>query len=684
MSVSKPTKRKRPAAGTVTATSELVLESRPRPFRAPIYIGGASVVVLLTLVAIVAVRELAVIEPMLAAEGANAARTVVYELPSGGELHVPIEPRTDVLRFVIHAFGKSDMALTPHAAKLVLELRGARGARTEEVNADLPGLRSRVTPETAEVGVGDPIPVELDVHEIGVGELVVKLAEIAGADGVLVRAYRREQLSESEATLRDTLLDRPKKDELARSAWELGWDDLTPAERAALLRARWRKVGALRGSSTDLRSMTVALLPQSPRNAAPEREEMLGRVALRGDERIAMILRPATRGRLVSDEATTLTAASRDVNGATQESSAAGQIEVGPFADVRSVELGAARDVVVEVRTSNASQTEWLGWTNTWRATSTRPIIVDSSDGDRVVRVSLRMPMARQEAKAASLAVVVELTGGPLDKPTITKFTAERPRSRVDRYGDFDSSEAPSDWAAFFLALPRGSIARIAPTGGAALDVGLSELDESLPPLPMPTRPFDAPPSMVVAETEDAVSVFVPRAPSNAHQFDASARRVVRTARWFAPAPPPPKAPVAIAHAKHTNVDRVQRAARSFDGITLPFAIDADTRRPLFVPIVAAFDAPTTVTVRVETDPAPNRRAPALYERWTLPRTMEVGPREMRATFVIGDDVPPRGKQIIHIVAAAPPAPGRHQLVLLPWMSTRAVGPRWLGGAFEE
>ena len=45
--------------------------------------------------AVAAVRYLSVVEPMLAAEGANAVRAVVYALPTGGELHVPIEPRTD-------------------------------------------------------------------------------------------------------------------------------------------------------------------------------------------------------------------------------------------------------------------------------------------------------------------------------------------------------------------------------------------------------------------------------------------------------------------------------------------------------------------------------------------------------------------------------------------------------------
>ena len=99
--------------------------------------------------------------------------------------------------------------------------------------------------------------------------------------------------------------------------------------------------------------------------------------------------------------------------------------------------------------------------------------------------------------------------------------------------------------------------------------------------------------------------------------------------------------------------------------------------------MTAEFDSPTKITVRAEREPAYKMKA-GVYSRWTLPRTMEVGPKEMRATFVIGDDVPVGGKLRLRIVADSRPAKGAHQLVLLPWASNRAVGPRWLQGAFEE
>jgi hypothetical protein len=675
--------RRRPQM-TVTGTSELVLEPQIRRFAARLYIGAAIAVALLALASLVAVRELAVIEPMLAAEGAHAARALVYELPVGAELHVPIEPQTDVLRFVIHAYGKSDLDLTPHPAKLVLDLHGARASRTEELRADLPGLRSRVTPENPTIGVGDPMSIDVDVHDIGVGELIVKLAEISRAEGLFVRAYRREQLSEAEATIREAALDRTKKNDLARWSWELGWDELTPAERVALLRARWKRIGALRGASKDLRSTTIAIAPRPPREPPPVREEMLGRLAVRGDERIAMLVHGGVKVRFVSDEATTLKATWRDAVGVEQGKTAGGQIELGPFDDVRSVEVSAMRDVSIEVRTSNADEVEWLGWTNVWRAGTGRPVVVESPEADRVVRVSLRKPMTRQDSRMAHLAASVELSGGGLPAPIFQAFSADRPRSRVDRYQDFDAPEAPSERAFFFLSLPRGSVAKISSADGTPLDVSLSELDETVPPLPMPVRAPDTAPPVIIAETEDTVSAFAPRRPSNAKAFEPLAHKVVRTARWFAPAPPPPPPnTIALAHFKHPDVDRIERGARSYDGITKPFELDGDTRRPLFVPIVAAFDAPMKVTVRVERDTA-TRGKPALFNRWTLPRTMEVGTKDMRATYVIGDDIPSGGKLRLRFTAPAPPARGAHQLVSLPWLSQRAVGPRWLVGAFEE
>lgn len=677
----RPRLEKRPAL-TVTGTAELVLAPQIRKFRGRLYLGATLTVLALGLVAFAAVKYLSVVEPMLAAEGANAQRAIVYEMPAGAEIRIPIEPRTDLLRFVIHAYGKEDMALTPHTAKLQLELKGDKKSRREEIKAELPGLRSRVTPEKATTGVGDPMPFEVDVHDVGVGTLTVKLVEIAGADGLFVRAYRREQLSEAETALRETALDREKKNELAQWAWELGWDELTAPERTTLLQARWRRLGALRGASADLRSTTIAIAPPPVRESPPSREELLGRVALRGDERIAMIVHPAVKVHFLSDEATVLTATSRDIENKTEVRSSPGSVEVGPYEGVRSIELTAARDVLLEVRSANAAETEWVGWSNVYRVGKDRPVVIDSPDMDRVVRVSVRKAMPRNDPGIAKMGVAIDMWGvGP---NIVSRWNAEKPRSRVDRYEDYDSIEAPSERAYFYVALPKGEHAKINSADNTPLDISLAELDTTFPPMPMPVRPPDSPAPLIIAEVEDAKTPWVPRRPSNISSFDEASRKVVRTAHWFAPAPPPPPPnTVPLAHAKHTDVDKTQRGEKLYDGITKPFEIDDDPRRPLFVPITADFGSPTRISVRVERDPA-YKTKPGVYSRWTLPRTMEVGPKEMRATFVIGDDVPQGGKLRLRITAESKPGKGEHQLVLLPWASTRAVGPRWLQGAFEE
>lgn len=681
----KSSRKQRAPALTVTGTAELVLAPRVRRFAARAYVGAAGVVLVLVLIAIGAVHYLSVVEPMLAAEGTNAARAIAYELPVGRELHVPIEPHTDLLRFIVHAYGKSDMPLTPHPARLELAINGANKQRTEDVRAEVPGLRSRVTPESPATGVGDPIAFEVDVHDAGVGEVIVKLADIQNASGLLVRAYRREQLSDAEVALRNTALDRTKKDELARWTWELGWDELGPAERLALLQARWRRVGALRGASTDLRSTTIAVAPPPPHESPPVREELLGRVALRGDERVALVLRPHTEVRFISDEATVLTAIDRTLTDSGQHS-ASGSLSVGPFDNERSVELGADRDVLLEVRTSNADGVEWLGYASVWRTSTTRPVVVASPDQDRVVRVSVRKPMRRDAKDNAKMAASIEITGaGP---QIVSKWTGEKPRSRVDRYEDFDAPEAPSERAAFFVALPKGSKARIFSSDGSPLDISLAELDPDAPPMALTKRPPDTPPPLIVAETEDTKSSWIPRRPSNAGLFeDENAHRVVRTAHWYAPAPPPPAANTApLGHAKHTDSEKLEIGGRDFDGVAKTFDLDTDARRPLYLPIYAEADVATKLSVFIE-QPKPKFVA-GVFQRWTLGRTIEVTKDVSRSTFIIGDDVPPPtggGKLRLHVIAD--PATNSH--VSLPWqiISTRqstAAAPRWLSGGFEE
>ena len=672
----------------VTQTTELVIEPQIRRFPVHRYRGAALGVLVLVLASILAVGEIARMEPVLAAQGANAARAVLYELPVGGELRVPIEPDTDVIRFVVHAYRRGELLLSPRAARLVVSAKGDKGARTETLDLAAPGLGARVTSEDSGLSVGDPSPFEIDVHDIGVGELTLNVDRVDEADGLLVRAYRREQLSSAEAALRDTVLARPRKEELARWAWELGWDELMPFERAAILRTRWRKLGAS-SPAGELRSVSVAISPPSPRELAPRHEELVGRVALRGDERVALVLHPGARLRIAADESTQLHLAVRDANGESSEWRTNAYAEIGPFPGPRSVEAGVDREVLIEVRAPSADDVEWLGWNDVYRATAQTPVVVQSPDASRVLRVTVRRPMDRTDAALARLDARVDVSG-PSTKSTSQTFRSTAPRSRVDRYEDFDPPEAPSEPAAFYVTLRQGMTARIAPLEGA-LDMAIAELDETIPAIPLPTRLADAPPLVLLPKTErpeDAPRGFVPRRPSNAAAFEPAAHKVVRTARWFAPAPTPPA--VALGHVKHGTGARGVYDAEPFEALGESLELDSDNRRPLYLPLTAVSDTTTSLTIQLEQD-ANRLSRPGLHARWTAARTVDVKAGEpTRTTFVIGDDIPP-GRLRVRITPAYELGPsdgsdGRTPRVFvhLPWAAKRPFGPRWIAGAFEE
>ena len=120
--------------------------------------------------------------------------------------------------------------------------------------------------------------LEADAREAARDVVTVELASIESADGLLVRAYSREQLSAAEAAYRDTALDRRRKDELAQAAWEIGWDELTRPEREALLGVRWHRLGKLRNGDRDLRSVAVAVSPTGAKDKAPAPDVLLGRL----------------------------------------------------------------------------------------------------------------------------------------------------------------------------------------------------------------------------------------------------------------------------------------------------------------------------------------------------------------------------------------------------------------------
>jgi hypothetical protein len=692
--------KKRDDDRTVTRTSELVLEPRIRTFTGRRYLGGALGIFVLLVAGLFAVAKLASIEQLLSAEGANATRAIVYEMPSASELHVPLDPRNDVLRFVLHAYKRSgQLELTPRKAVVRVHAKGDRGERNEEIQVMAPGLRTRVTAEEPELAIGDPVTLDVNVSGIGKGELVVELASIDGADGLLVRAYSREQITPDEAALRETTLDRKRKEELALSTWEIGWDELTRPERAALLGARWRRLGKLRSGDRDLRSIAVAFSPPPTLDKPAKTDVLLGRMALRGDERIALLLHKGMPLKAVSDPSALLRATIRTENGEPKNVEGRGALDI-PAADVEpfSVEVSADRDSFVDVRAPSSEAVEWLGYVTAFRTTPTKPVVVQSPESARVLRVTIRKPLDRRDTSVAKLGARVAVSARLLAKPLSQVFHAERTRTPFDRYEAVDPLEAPTEKAVFFVAVPRGGTAAVASVEGA-LDVSIAELDETKPPAPLLTRPDpgELPKTQLVGES--LTDPFVARRPSNAADFDAESTKVLRIARHLIPReiPPPPKpgAPpgltdVALAHAKHNDLDLVIRNAKPFEGIARPFELEDDTQRPLLLPIVAVGTRPGVLQIELVRG-ARSKPPAGLYEHWTLARTMAIGTADVHAAFPIGDDVP-RGRHSLVIrdpkavqpslpdAANATPLAAR---VHLPWAITNR-GPRWIAGWFEE
>jgi hypothetical protein len=668
-----------PPKESVTGTSELTIEPQVRHFAGRRYFAAIAAILLLSALAYFAVQRLSSLDEALSSEGAHVSRVVAYDLPTTRHLYAPIEPRTDVVRFVVDAYC-IDRELTPvlHRAKLHIVAMGAKGQASEDLVVDVPGERTRVTPGDETLSAGDPIAFDVDVHDKGVGAIIVTLEGIEQADGLLVRIYRREQLSSAEVMARDTRLDRGRKDHLARWTWELGWDELAASEQDAVLATRWRRVGALRGKGDELRTVPLALAVRPPAARPAPREPLLGRVALRGDERLSVLLHNNATLHATSDSAATLHALVRGPSGIIREVQAHGSVSItGTTGDAESVEFSSDRDALVDVRSPEPDDVDWYGLVHAWRATHARPVVIESPDIDRVIRVTVRSPLDRRDNVPVNLGVLVEVTGESVSTSQV--FSAQRSRSRFDRYEALDPLDAPSEHAVFFVGIPRGGVATLTPQDDIPLDMSLGELDQRATLDPLATRGAEDPPPRSKLIGESTWPGFVSRPPSNSSAFEPNEHRVLRIPhRWTsfdARTSVPP-----LAHARATGIAH-EKDGRTFRDIAGPFLLPLNGSRPLYLPIVIATDKAATFDVRLE-DLSARKSPQGLFERITLPRAMTAPRGETRATFVIGDDIPP-GTYRLRIAPrdASPPS----ALVHLPWVIEHTSrGPRWLAGQFEE
>jgi len=222
-----------------------------------------------------AIREVSRTEQSLARDGAAGARVVTSVLEPGLRLRVPVEPNTDVVRLVVHAFGDRSPDPEVHTARLSFHARGSLGSRDESVEVPAPGTSRRAVAEDASVVVYDPMAVNLDVHGIGSGELVMTLESLRGARGLLVRSYRREAVPVLDAIRRRTSLGESKRERLARRAGEADWVDLSTTDRSTLLGARWRRLAPLPDSqqATTWKTISLRAAPPDEASSAPHAPE---------------------------------------------------------------------------------------------------------------------------------------------------------------------------------------------------------------------------------------------------------------------------------------------------------------------------------------------------------------------------------------------------------------------------
>ncbi len=677
---------------------------------------------------VLAVREIGHVERVLAAEGERVQRVVVYELPVDGELHARTGPGTDVVRLVLHAVHRHGaLEARPHVAHLHLRALGQRGALREDLTLALPGSSARVTPEDRDVAIGDPLSVNVDLHGVGVGELVVSLAGIEGADAVAVRIYRRDVLTDDAIARRlDELAgatgvaraadadDGPRRHVTAHVG-EIDLLDARPDEQRALLAARWRKLAATRGLGAPLRTLAIALTreadgdepakvsPQSLAAAAspaapaapgarPPADERADEVVdLLGDEGASWMVHGPCSLRLdARDEPQAeLRARVRDAEGDVRSVTGVGELRVAiEEGRLASVELGRGSPGLVGLVATGDGAVEPSAHVVAWRTTAARPVLVDAGTSDLTLRIAARRPVARTSAGEVELSL--EATIEPTDAaargggraPIHTTLRATRQRARFARYEGPRPLEAPTESAVFHVLVPAGARVRLAATDGA-LDVSLAELDPSAPPRPTATFPVERGWKATV-ETGGEAAGYAPRRPTNADAFPADARLVLHLPRRLVELPTPPT---------HAPTWRVRRppsattrtiAGRVFEPETVAYELElGGDGEPLVLPL--RLFASTSLTLVARIDGAMPLRIPVGFvERVTTARALPVE-GEVRGVVVLGDDLAPG----IHTLTFET-APGEHAWIHLPWApKARLPGappraPHWIDGDLDD
>jgi hypothetical protein len=641
---------------------------------------------------VLAVREVAQVEKALAAEGERVQRVVVYELPVDAELHARIGPGTDVIRLVFHALRwRGPLDPQRHVARVRLRAHGLRGELREDVALALPGTAERVAPEDRELSLGDPVSINVDLHGVGAGELLVTLVGLDGADAVAVRMYRRDVLVGDALGQRLDRVDDASRRHVALHVGEIDFVDAEPDEQRALLAERWRKLSATRGAGAPLRTLAIALAraseadgPAEPRSVPPPDEV----VELVGAERASWLVHGPCTVRLsaVDQPQAELHVLVRDAAGGVRSVSGAGELSValedGRLASLEALGSGPGR---VALRAHGDGAVEPAAHAVAWRTTPARPLVVDAGTSDLVLRVSARRPVARASVGDFTIALDASIEDGDglAARRAGTTLRATRPRATFDRYEGPSPAEAPTESAIFHVLVPAGARVRLTPREGE-LDLAIAELDPAAPPRPTPTSPVERGWKPTVESGGASAAGYAPRRPSNADAFAPEARIVVHLPRRLVELPIPPiGAPTWRVRRPESAVVRLL-GGRVFEPETALYEIEVPSGgEPLVLPV--RLFAETSMTVVASLDGrSPQRLTTGFPESVTTARAFPVD-GEVRGVIVIGDDLAP-GPHTLRFVTA----PGEHAWIHLPWTAKPRLpgapprAPRWIEGDLDD
>ncbi len=640
------------------------------------------------------VRAVGRSERALATEGAQSARVVVYELAKKGLVRLPIEPGTDVVRLVFHALSVKD-PLSPqtHLARFQVTARGQLGERHDQLLVALPGSTDRVAPEDVGISAGDPVAANVDVHGLGSGELLLQLDDVQMSDGVLLRAYRRDELGNGDLLRRGAKVDDKRGEHLAKRAGEVDWIDIDDSEQTAILGARWRKVTATATNGSDLPVRALALAPLAPGAVSEVDERTTSILELRAGEKSAVVAhgKASVRGKAESDPLARLDATVRYEDGNVTTVSGRGEVVINvPEGETVGIEFEASAPTTVAVSATDPARLEPAERTTVYRTSAKQPAILRASSEPLVLRISARRPLRRDDTVSGVGAQLVSMAldarvEAPGSGTQLFRLRADRARSAFDRYDVRRSEEIPSDTAYFFLLVPPNGTATLTPADGA-LDLAFSELDPLAPPRVTDSGPPGAAPPSVRHIGTSGWPGFAARRPTNAASFPAELRHGVRIAPRFVP-----RLTVTPVDGTTFHVVRPRGMAertvdeRTFEPSTVRFEIDVVPGENITLPLRFISSAATTITARVD-DGAPERKSLGICEYITSTRDIAVpaGETETRAALVLGDDLR-AGK---HVISFSVP-PGVEAWVHAPWKKIprkphTPKAPHWVSGDLED